>query len=154
MARGEYLAFLDADDLWMPGKLSSQMAAFEADPALEIVGGYVEQFVEPGLTGKFSIPAGPVPGYSTIALLIKQSAMPSIGLFHEDFQKAETVSWFAGVIDKNLKILWLPEVVARRRIHGKNTSLLNHQEKNNAIIHILKNSINRKHAERHKKDHS
>jgi Glycosyltransferases involved in cell wall biogenesis len=36
-ARGEYLAFLDSDDLWHPRKLAAQIARFEADPSLGLV---------------------------------------------------------------------------------------------------------------------
>ncbi len=36
-ARGEYIAFLDADDVWLPRKLELQMARFEADPELGLV---------------------------------------------------------------------------------------------------------------------
>jgi glycosyltransferase involved in cell wall biosynthesis len=33
-ARGEFLAFLDSDDTWLPNHLESQMKQFQADPAL------------------------------------------------------------------------------------------------------------------------
>jgi len=33
-ARGEFLAFLDSDDVWLPNHLESQIKQFEADPAL------------------------------------------------------------------------------------------------------------------------
>lgn len=36
-ARGEFLAFLDSDDTWLPNHLESQMKQFEADPALCLV---------------------------------------------------------------------------------------------------------------------
>lgn len=36
-ARGEFLAFLDSDDRWLPNHLESQMKQFEADPALCLV---------------------------------------------------------------------------------------------------------------------
>jgi glycosyltransferase involved in cell wall biosynthesis len=33
MARGEYLAFLDSDDEWLPQKLSRTVAALDSDPS-------------------------------------------------------------------------------------------------------------------------
>lgn len=39
IAQGRYIAFLDADDLWLPGKLSAQMAYFAQHPDTSIVYG-------------------------------------------------------------------------------------------------------------------
>jgi glycosyltransferase involved in cell wall biosynthesis len=36
-ARGEFLAFLDSDDIWLPDHLSSQMRLFKQNPALDLV---------------------------------------------------------------------------------------------------------------------
>jgi hypothetical protein len=48
-AQGEFVALLDADDVWEPSKLARQLALFEAEPDLDIVFGGVEQFVSPEL---------------------------------------------------------------------------------------------------------
>lgn len=37
IARGAYLAFLDADDIWLPGKLVKQIAVMQSDPAITLV---------------------------------------------------------------------------------------------------------------------
>jgi len=36
-ARGEFLAFLDSDDSWLPNHLEAQMKQFETDPSLDLV---------------------------------------------------------------------------------------------------------------------
>jgi len=38
-ARGEFIAFLDADDVWLPQKLAEQVAIMRADPAAALVYG-------------------------------------------------------------------------------------------------------------------
>jgi glycosyltransferase involved in cell wall biosynthesis len=38
-ARGEYLALLDADDVWLPGKLARQVEILEAHPAVGLLFG-------------------------------------------------------------------------------------------------------------------
>jgi len=51
-ARGEYIAFLDADDVWFPGKLAAQIGYFEKYPDVGVVfGGFVRWEVNPN--GKF-----------------------------------------------------------------------------------------------------
>ncbi len=46
LARGRYLAVLDADDEATPGRLALQVAAFEQDPGLVLVGGAVATFCD------------------------------------------------------------------------------------------------------------
>ena len=54
-ARGEYLAFVDADDIWLPGKVSAQVRHLEAHPEVGTV--FTEWFVwEVDADGRFSTP--------------------------------------------------------------------------------------------------
>jgi glycosyltransferase involved in cell wall biosynthesis/SAM-dependent methyltransferase len=55
VARGEWLAFLDQDDLWLPGKLGAQNALIEADSEgrLGLVYGRTRRFSADGWKGAF-----------------------------------------------------------------------------------------------------
>ena len=157
-ACGNFLAFLDSDDLWLPEKLSLQMRAFNNDSSLDIVTGYMEQFVSPKLdnqtTKKYSFPDRPLVGYSPSAILIKRGALKKTGLFHEDFTGGEAISWFAQVFEKDVNILILNDVVARRRIHGNNLSIRKNPEKESTITRILKASLDRRRAKKQNEDDS
>src|SRR5262245_10450327 len=79
-ARGAYLAFLDADDVWRPDKLARQAALLDARPELEVVYGLTMQrrihpAPRPGAeapTAASDVPA--VPAYLPGAMLIRRAA--------------------------------------------------------------------------------
>ena len=48
-ASGEYIAFLDADDLWTPTKLKSQLAALQNNPKAGVAYSWTYDLYEEGL---------------------------------------------------------------------------------------------------------
>ncbi|HSR28930.1 MAG TPA: glycosyltransferase family A protein [Anaerolineae bacterium] len=152
VSAGEYLAFLDADDLWLPEKLSLQMAEFKADPGLGIVSGLVEQFVVPGLEGRFSVPAGPQEGFAPSAMVLRRAVLERLGGFDEDILVGETISWFLRLAELDIPMRMLPQVVTRRRIHGENSSIRHGATKNREMMRLLKASMDRKRARERESD--
>ena len=66
LAGGDYLAFLDADDLWTKRKLESQMAVFNSPNPPDLLLGFVEHFISPDvgspLANKIRCPTESMPG--------------------------------------------------------------------------------------------
>jgi glycosyltransferase involved in cell wall biosynthesis len=128
LASDDFFAFLDADDRFTPGKLTRQMDALAADPALEAVFGHVREFVSPELQEEqqrlIRPPApGPQPWTAPNLMLIRRAAFERVGPFSETLRIADTVDWFARAQDARLRSVVLPEVVLERRLHTQNSGL-------------------------------
>jgi glycosyltransferase involved in cell wall biosynthesis len=124
LAQGNFLAFLDADDLWMPDKLELQMASFAGDQPMDMVFGHVRQFLCPTLTEEarkqIRIPVEIIPGHHAGAMLISKEAFSRVGLFGTEFQLVEFIDWHARAAEAGLKSLMLTDIVMNRRIHKTN----------------------------------
>ncbi len=131
LASGDALAFLDADDVWMPRKLELQLGAFASDGSLELVFGNVEHFFSPDLGAErqkvLRMPAGllaeSVPGLVPGTALIRREALLRVGRFATGLGAGEGLDWYARTLDAGLRTLVLDEVVLRRRIHAGNGTI-------------------------------
>ncbi|MDQ3192344.1 MAG: glycosyltransferase, partial [Bacteroidota bacterium] len=97
-AKGDYLAFLDSDDLWKKDKLTNQIAAFKANPQVGIVFSgsiYFDQNSElsrSNLIKEISfldlLAGNPIPGCSS-SIMLKSEVFSTVGLFDNDLRSAE-----------------------------------------------------------------
>ncbi|MBE9125525.1 MULTISPECIES: glycosyltransferase family A protein [unclassified Coleofasciculus] len=149
LAQGNFLAFLDADDLWMPDKLERQMAAFASHPELDIVSGQVQQFHSPELDesikAKIYCPPDLMPGHIPSAIVIKRESFFRVGLFETHWKLAEFPSWYVRATELGIQMMTLPNLVAKRRLHKTNKGVNQRQDKTE-YIRILKASLDRRRA--------
>lgn len=147
LARGAYLAFLDSDDVWMPGKLARQMAVLDADAGVDLVYGHAEQFrspdVEPefwrGYRAKPGVVAAPVPS----SMLIRRAAFDRVGPFDARFGIGIEMDWYARLTEARLRAVMLPDVLFRRRLHRSNFNIVRADEQSERL-HVLKAVIDRR----------
>ena len=149
LATGDYLAFLDADDRFTPRKLDLQLAALDADPALDVVFGHVQEFVSPEIAADVKAqirnPAPVSPWTSPNLMLIRRESFDRVGPFSASLRVGVTVDWYARATEAGLKALMLPDVVLERRLHGQNNGM-REQSKRLQYVEVLKASIDRRRA--------
>lgn len=158
-ARGEWVAFLDDDDLWLPTKIEKQIAEALASGA-DLIACDMVQFNEGGDIGPIGapIPGGLslnealtvyncLPGGASGALL-KTSAIREIGGFDERMRACEDWDMWRRLCWKH-KVSRVPMVLARYRIHGaamsRNKSMMFWAE----LRHLVKMSFDTPRPLRH-----
>jgi glycosyltransferase involved in cell wall biosynthesis len=146
-ANGSFLAFLDADDLWISEKLTWQMAVLTAQPELEAVFGQVVQFSNPkdnpnAPSARFLDTV--MNGIHAGTLLIRREAFMRIGLFDLNFHVVDFVDWYIRAQEAHLSTFTLPKVVMRRRAHANNLTIRSRDIAFLEYTKTLKASLDRK----------
>jgi len=144
-ATGELIAFIDSDDVWERDKLELQVRAMGERDEVQLVFGHLVEFLSPDradeLAGSLRVGTDPVPGLMAITLLARRIAVERIGPFDEELRVGEFVEWMARAHDLGLASLMLPQIVARRRIHGGNTVLT---RSNADYLRAIKSTLDRR----------
>jgi glycosyltransferase involved in cell wall biosynthesis len=125
-SRGELVAFLDADDHWLPGKLRAQVDLLSERPELAGAVGRARFFLAEGSDGppgmRREMLSGEHPAPMPGALLVRRGVFDQVGLFDPDYLLAMDVDWFARVKDAGLEFATLPMVMLEKRLHDGNLS--------------------------------
>lgn len=146
-AKGEFFAFLDADDRFPPDKLERQLALFEAEPKLDVVYGHVSEFLSPDLDDEaralLRAPTRDVPWPTPNLMLVRRQAFLRVGLFSTELKVGIGVDWYARACELGLKSAVPPVVVLERRLHADNNGIRERQFKPQ-YLHVLKAALDRR----------
>lgn len=154
VATGEFVAFLDADDLWHPEKLARQMARFEARPQLDLCVTHLQRFWIPQLEKeqkrfqdhRF---AEVLPGYVTQTLLARRILFASVGHFDTSRRVGDPMDWFLRAAERGAVMELLPDLLVYQRMHENNLSVELGTRRmtasmQNSILHVVKASLDRR----------
>jgi len=123
-ARGDYLAFLDCGDVWLPGKLSAQITSMTATGSQLSYSGYqyfdsdmqrvIRTYRVPATVSYRDLLKENCLGCSTV--LIKRQ--PQVLHFDEAFFHEDYVLWLS-LLKRGVRFVGLPDVTTKYRVGGR-----------------------------------
>jgi glycosyltransferase involved in cell wall biosynthesis len=128
-ARGEYLAFLDADDLWLPEYLNEQMKLFKQTASLDLVYADVLQYhssTADGVPYSQDCPSrGPVTFESlvteecqipTSSVIVRKQVVQDAGLFDEQLWRCEDYDLWLRIAYRGARMAHQQKVLGSSRV--------------------------------------
>lgn len=142
-ATGQYIAFLDADDFYLPNRFTKDLELLKnesIDGVYNAISAHfyrdftlteknklelttIRDVVSPERLFECMGPIGHYGYFSGIGLIVKKSIFEKVGLFNENLQVAEdTEMWIKMSLQSNLVAGIISKPVAMRGVHHTNTS--------------------------------
>lgn len=133
LARGDYVAFLDADDSWLPKKLEAQLRLAKLAPQLGLIYGYANVVTDAGVVvwtmGNYSFESDVLDGdlfewfilchsVPTPTVMVKRKCFETVGYFDENVTYCEDWDMWMRVAAK-YPVGHVSKVVANYRVYHK-----------------------------------
>jgi hypothetical protein len=144
-ASGEFITFLDADDLWPENNLNIMVDEMLRNPDMEVIRGYAQLMEINKASGCYDYIGNPKESFPHYigAAIYRKSAFEKVGLFDPMLRFGEDSDWFLRAGEMKLNIKRLEETSLHVRRHGGNmTEGRNMLELN--VMKVFKKTLERR----------
>jgi glycosyltransferase involved in cell wall biosynthesis len=149
LARGEFIARMDCDDISLPNRLERQIRFMEEHPEVGVIGTWFEKIRDNG-TITVKIPADDATirfflifdnAFLHSSILLRRSLLERHGLrFDADFPYAEDYEFWVRCASYT-QVANIPEVLVRYRDHSENTSNRFRKEQNSTADRVRRRHL-------------
>ena len=120
-----YIAFMDADDIWLPGKTKRQLEKLGYE-RMAYASSDVDHFLEPGYELPKSLRAdklGRISLFFPPNFLAHRYVFEVVGGFDPGLVCANDVDWYRRALALGVTRRHVPEILVRKRVHSSNLSM-------------------------------
>ena len=147
-ASGDYIAFLDVDDLWPEHTITALMEELLHDPELDVARGYSQVMEHDPSTGTYEYRGNPKESFphSIACCVFRKRAFDKVGWFDKTLLFGEDTDWFNRAAELNLSMKRIEAVTLHVRRHGLNMTHEKTLVELN-MLKVLKKSLDRQRVE-------
>lgn len=133
-AKGRWVAFLDADDEWLPYTLEIQLKLLNDNSAMVAMGSLIK--IQEGLHENKSLESmqAVTPG----GCLFDKDVFSLVGKFDTHVEVVADHKWFMIARMKNIKFAYHQELILKKYMHGHNMSIVRRQQYRNELMELIR----------------
>lgn len=146
LSKGDFITFIDADDIWLKNKIELQLQLFKKTPEAEMIIGFLQRVYKESNEEFFKVFDGDEPGIFVLQLgstLIRKEVFKKVGNFDEEMTLSEDLDWFLRSREEGINVEVHEDVVQLYRQHEKNITK-NRKVTNSFMLKAFKKSLERR----------
>lgn len=148
-ANGEFLTFLDSDDLMRSHTIQTMADVLIRRADIDVVFAHVDEFLSPDLDPearrRLRPPGHTLAGRLPTTMLCRRDVFFKVGVFDTSLRRAVTLDWTARALEQGVRSLLVGDVLYDRRLHARNNGIVERASTSD-YLKVVKASIDRRRA--------